>query len=54
VRQVVFTHCGSQIVGGDGRVLAALVRRLGREHGVEVRIAYDGMKLILDAPAGKA
>ena len=50
VRRAVFTHCGSQIVGGDERVLGALVRRLGRERGVEARIAYDGMKVTFDKP----
>jgi phosphoribosyl 1,2-cyclic phosphodiesterase len=51
VDRAVFTHCGSQIVGGDERLLCALVRRLGRERGVEARIAHDGMELSLDAPA---
>jgi len=48
VARATFTHCGAQIVGGDGRVLGALVRRLGHERGVEARIAYDGMELSLD------
>jgi phosphoribosyl 1,2-cyclic phosphodiesterase len=47
VKLAVFTHCGSQIVGGDERVLGALVRRFGRERGVEARIAYDNMQLRL-------
>jgi len=51
VRRAIFTHCGSQIVGGDERVLGALVRRLGRERGVEARIAHDRIGLSLDAPA---
>jgi hypothetical protein len=34
VRTAIFTHCGSQIVGGDERVLGALVRRLGQERQV--------------------
>ena len=46
VTRALFTHCGSQILG-DERVLGALVRRLGRERGVEARIAHDGMKLSL-------
>jgi hypothetical protein len=50
VRRAVFTHCGSQIVGGDERVLGAVVRRLGRERGVEAWIAYDGMKVTFDKP----
>ncbi|HYP36679.1 MAG TPA: hypothetical protein VEQ62_10105 [Stellaceae bacterium] len=31
--------------------LGALVRRLGRERGVEARIAHDRIGLSLDAPA---
>jgi len=50
VPRAIFTHCGSQIVGGDERVLGALVRRLGRERGVEARIAYDGLQLSIDEP----
>jgi hypothetical protein len=42
VKRAIFTHCGSQIVGGDERVPGALVRRLGRERGVEARTADDG------------
>jgi len=53
VRRAIFTHCGSQIVGGDERVLGALVRRLGRERGVEARIAYDGMELSPDELCAK-
>jgi phosphoribosyl 1,2-cyclic phosphodiesterase len=47
VRRAVFTHCGSQIVGGDGRSLGALLRRLARERGIDARFAYDGMALDL-------
>jgi ribonuclease BN (tRNA processing enzyme) len=46
IRQAVFTHCGSPIVRGDARVLNAVVRRLGREHGIEARIACDGDELV--------
>src|SRR6516164_2961604 len=53
VRRAIFTHCGAQIVSGDERVLGALVRRLGRERGVEARIAYDGMELSLDELCAK-
>ncbi len=47
VGSAIFTHCGSQIVGGDERVLGALVRRLGRERQVAARIAHDGLVLDL-------
>jgi phosphoribosyl 1,2-cyclic phosphodiesterase len=45
VTRAIFTHCGSGIVGSDGRRLAALVRRMGRERGVETRIAHDGWEI---------
>jgi phosphoribosyl 1,2-cyclic phosphodiesterase len=47
VAQAVFTHCGSEIVKGDERTLASMVRELGRERGVEARIACDGMEMVL-------
>lgn len=47
VAAAVFTHCGSQIVGGDERVIGPIVRRLGRERQVAARIAYDGLSLEL-------
>ena len=47
VPRAVFTHCGSEIVKGDARTTAATVRALGRECGVEARIAYDGLELAL-------
>jgi hypothetical protein len=39
----IITHCGSEIVTGDERKLSAKLQTMG----VEVRIAYDGMKLTL-------
>jgi phosphoribosyl 1,2-cyclic phosphodiesterase len=47
VRRAIFTHCGSPIVRGDARKLNAALRRLGREHGIEARIACDGDRLSL-------
>ncbi len=44
VSQVIVTHCGSQIVKADARTVAARVRKLGQERGIEVLIAHDGMK----------
>ncbi len=41
------THCGSQIVEGDGRTLGALVRTMGRQVCVHAQIAYDGLIIIL-------
>jgi phosphoribosyl 1,2-cyclic phosphodiesterase len=42
VSRAIFTHCGSQIVRGDGRRLEAMVRSLGRAHGIEAGLAHDG------------
>jgi hypothetical protein len=45
VRDALFTHCGSEIVGGDERRLGAKLRVLARECGVRARIAYDGLDI---------
>ena len=45
VRCAIFTHCGSPIVRGDSRQVEKIVQRLGLEHGVDARIAYDGLTL---------
>jgi ribonuclease BN (tRNA processing enzyme) len=47
VPRAVFTHCGSEIVGGDERRLGARVRALARECGVIAQIAYDGLEIAL-------
>lgn len=47
VTRAIFTHCGSGIVGGDGRKIAACVRRLGAAEGVAARVAHDGMTVTL-------
>lgn len=47
VPRAIITHCGSEIVGGDEREISAKLRALAAERGVEVRIAYDGMKVTL-------
>ena len=47
VQRAIFTHCGSQIVAGDGRVIGAVIRQLGRARGIDARLAYDGMEICL-------
>ncbi len=49
VRRAIFTHCGSGIVRSDARQVEAKVRRLGRDHGIEARLARDGDHLSLPA-----
>jgi len=51
VPEAIFTHCGTQIVAGDGRKLGALIRGLARDRGLAAaRIAHDGMRLNLGQP----
>jgi hypothetical protein len=47
VHRAIITHCGSEIVTGDERKIFAKLRDIACERGVDVRIAYDGMKLTL-------
>jgi len=47
VDRAIITHCGSEIVTGDERQMMAKLRAMGTERGVEVKVAYDGMKLTL-------
>lgn len=47
VPKAVFTHCGTQIVSGDERVMNETVASLGRQLGVGTKIAFDGMELSL-------
>jgi phosphoribosyl 1,2-cyclic phosphodiesterase len=46
VRRAIFTHCGTQIVAGNARAVAARVSRLGRGFGVEARLARDGLMVV--------
>jgi len=47
VRRAIITHCGSEIVTGDEGKISATLRAIAAERHVEVRIAYDRMKLTL-------
>jgi phosphoribosyl 1,2-cyclic phosphodiesterase len=47
VPRAIITHCGSEIVTGEEREVLARLRAIVSEPGLTVRIAYDGMKLIL-------
>ena len=47
VPRAIFTHCGSQIVAGDEEKVRRQVAGFARERGVDVRIAFDGMELII-------
>jgi hypothetical protein len=41
----IITHCGSEIVTGDECEISAKIDAIAAERRVDVRIAYDGMKL---------
>jgi phosphoribosyl 1,2-cyclic phosphodiesterase len=47
VRHAIITHCGSGIVSGGERKSSASLRTMAAERHVEVRIAYDRMKVKL-------
>jgi len=47
VARAIFTHCGSLIVKSDTRRIEARIKELGREHGVDASVAYDGLNLSL-------
>ena len=47
VPRAIITHCGSEIVTGDQRKISANLRAIAAERSVDLRIAYDGMKLTL-------
>jgi len=47
VRLAITTHCGSEIVTGDECEVSAKIRAMAAERRVDVRIAYDGMKVKL-------
>src|SRR5581483_10236513 len=41
VRRAIFTHCGSQIVAGNERLISRQMAALGAAAGIETRIATD-------------
>lgn len=47
VPEAIFTHCGTEIVGSDGRPPAARIKALGKAGGVLARVAHDGLRLTL-------
>jgi phosphoribosyl 1,2-cyclic phosphodiesterase len=47
VPRAIITHCGSEIVNGDEREIAAKISAMAAERRVKVQIAYDGMNVAL-------
>lgn len=44
IERAIITHCGSQIVSARAAAAAA-IRTMGKERGVDARVAHDGMEL---------
>src|SRR5437899_4402103 len=47
VPRAIITHCGSEIVTGNEREITAKLRVMAKERGIDLRVAYDGMKVKL-------
>jgi phosphoribosyl 1,2-cyclic phosphodiesterase len=47
VPRAIITHCGSEIVTDDEHKFLARLRAMASDPGLAVRIAYDGMELVL-------
>ena len=47
IPRAIITHCGSEIVAGNERKLAARLHTMATKRGIEVQIAHDGMALVL-------
>jgi hypothetical protein len=47
VGRAIFSHCGSSIVNDDPEAVAAKVRLLGSDAGVDATIAHDGLIVAL-------
>jgi phosphoribosyl 1,2-cyclic phosphodiesterase len=47
IPRAYFTHCGTEIVGTDGRTVHAIVTKIGHGYGVDVHIAHDNQTVIL-------
>ncbi|HEY5619880.1 MAG TPA: hypothetical protein VIK60_18205 [Vicinamibacterales bacterium] len=43
---LIFTHCGRGIVAAS-RQIEARIADLGRLRGIETRVAYDGLRVIV-------
>lgn len=47
IHRALFTHCGTQIVGGNAKQIEHRVQMMGKEKNVKAAIAYDGMQVSL-------
>ena len=46
IPEMIVTHCGSAILGGNKRVVQRKLQSLAQDYGVRVKIAHDGMDLV--------
>jgi phosphoribosyl 1,2-cyclic phosphodiesterase len=47
VPRAIITHCGSEIVAAGERKISTKLQAMAAERAIQVRIAYDGMKVML-------
>jgi phosphoribosyl 1,2-cyclic phosphodiesterase len=47
VPRAIFSHCGSQIVTADPRLIENQIRALGLQAGVKASLAHDGLRLVV-------
>src|SRR5579885_1471470 len=45
VPHAIITHCGTQIVGANARMVEKKIEKLATDRSVKVQIAYDGMEI---------
>lgn len=47
VSRAIITHCGTQIVTANPKKIEQIIKQLGKDKGVDVRVAHDGMSILL-------
>ena len=47
ISRAIFTHCGTQIVAGNAKIVERKIRELGLEMGVITWVAHDGMSIVI-------
>ena len=47
IRRAIITHCGRAIIESDPRHISMKIKAQGRNRDIDVRLAYDGLEIIL-------
>jgi hypothetical protein len=47
IRRAIITDCGHDIIESDLRRLSMKIKAQGRNRDIDVRIAYDGLEIVL-------